>query len=291
MKKLIKLFNDNKTIIRERIRRWQIDLSEWYAAFYKIRMIWKIKFGGFDSEYQTTYYPNYKIVFEDNFNGPEVDKLKWDHSLGWGILHPGQPWTYISEECANIVDNKLELTTKYLPKDVTHGGIEYEPLYGFGNIIAKRKFNKGIFEIRCILPKEAATNPAFWTFGTETWPPEIDVFEVFPSKSKQMTMTVHWQVPPHVTHEMNNSKVYLPMSVTDEMNTYTMIWTDEVIEILFNGVTVRKVINKNVIAHQSIQLNNLVIGNGFHGNARPEVDGPCDENKMIIDYIRVWEKD
>jgi Beta-glucanase/Beta-glucan synthetase len=44
----------------------------------------------------------------------------------------------------------------------------------------------GYFEIRSKMPNSTGTWPAFWLTGTQSWPPEIDIYEWYGGKTKKV---------------------------------------------------------------------------------------------------------
>jgi beta-glucanase (GH16 family) len=80
----------------------------------------------------------------------------------------------------------------------------------------------GYFEIRCAVPRLAGTTAAFWLMNDQTWPPEIDVFEIvdggvtFTVWSMDQTIAATW-------HNYQNS-AFSGLDTT-QFHSYGLDWT------------------------------------------------------------------
>ena len=45
---------------------------------------------------------NYKLVFEDTFQGFELDTNKWRDQQPWGRLHAGSPYQYYGKDSIHV---------------------------------------------------------------------------------------------------------------------------------------------------------------------------------------------
>jgi beta-glucanase (GH16 family) len=113
-----------------------------------------------------------------------MDKIQWSDREWftrerWGRIHPGKSYCWYDPECV-FVDNKgyLHLTTDLSPTEIKHSnGETYKPNLGTGLICSVEDFSYGRFEIDAMMPSGSNKWPAFWLWGSETWPPEIDILE------------------------------------------------------------------------------------------------------------------
>ena len=151
----------------------------------------------------------YILVFEDNFDGNNIDNDVWRTSYPWGrMLINNLDQQYYSDNNVNVSGGQLKLTAKRENKYELV--VPYEPpstilgdgvanLRSFthtsGIVYSKKKFGFGKYEIRCKLPKGKGFFPAFWVFADEkmeddvtlypNWRyEEIDVFEFWNEKKK-----------------------------------------------------------------------------------------------------------
>ena len=87
---------------------------------------------------------------------------------------------------------------------------------------------------------------------------------------------------------MSPKNYKLPLSITERMNTYTIIWEKDKLEFLFNGVVIRRFTNKKVLATLDKPMN-LIISNGLV-NKPEHLDTQLANNPLRIDYIQILQK-
>jgi beta-glucanase (GH16 family) len=183
-------------------------------------------------------YPNYILVFEDDFEGAFLDQSKWTPRVG--PVRGWDPETYTFKcdngktpqwyrpENVNVEDGKLILTSDNWGL-MGSWYVQWDPPlqqtrwfdYTSGEIDSKRRFHHGYFEMRCKLPETRGFNPAFWIFGDPIWS-EIDFFEINTS-THEHTMTVHYDF----TNDGNSEYCPSTYSFSDfnNMHTYGCEWT------------------------------------------------------------------
>jgi len=272
------------------------ELNQWYFKF----ILWyKRKFGNF-TYYNKSYAAGYNLVFHDRFE--TFNKDYWRDSQVWGRVHPDYAFQYSDKSCINIEDGNLVLTNQYEPKSGTQwagqpSAFKYKTDYTHGEISSRLKFNKGIFEVRCIVPKGTNATTAFWLADAgDVAGIEIDMFEFFPKgdheNHKKQTVTVHWvredNAPRPHNRFMSPKRYKLPNDITTEMHTHTFIWEDDKMDFLFNGVLIRRIRNKKLLRKFTGPMS-IILGNGL--TVEPEeVDKNIPKSPFIIDYVKVWQK-
>jgi len=203
---------------------------------------------------------------------------KWITQERWGEVHKDKKLCHYDETAVNVdKDNILHLQTKYNPKNFELYGEKFTSDFGVGLICSEEDFEYGHFEIECMLPKGNGQWPAFWMWGAESWPPEIDFFEAYSSKRgcyfkpKLFPKFSIWDIKSNVHYRANNeigrdtagssggwigwknpSKHYIK---------YECLWTPDFIEIKYNGRVVNKVTNKKILADVNSQKHRLIINN------------------------------
>lgn len=128
----------------------------------------------------------YTLVFADEFDQP----------INWDTWKPCEQWGC---DRGNDIFNQSQVTQSgsdaILTSDMNY--VEGQPLVKTGGLFSWNFFNTkyGYFETREKLPpKGVAYWPAFWLSGSDSWPPEIDIFELMDEKSSSyITMTLHWR--------------------------------------------------------------------------------------------------
>ncbi len=140
----------------------------------------------------------------DEFNGPEIDKQKWNDWYGWGrsIAHNKEQQYYSKYNNHFIVDGKLILTAKredvferYVDwmndNDSIKEGNTFQGLnkrkftYTAGMLQTKNDFVYGYFEIKFKTPSQPGFWPAFWLYGG-TPNEEIDWMELKTEKDNKI---------------------------------------------------------------------------------------------------------
>ena len=240
----------------------------------------------------------YKLVFEDNFEGKELDLKKWQYrgsgARRCGFNAPSQVFT----------DNG-HLVLKYQYR--TDG--EFGEGWYAGMISARERFTRGYFEIRCICSDPADANfwSAFWLQSRHSYDPdiskggpggaEIDIIEAFRDRSKTLgapgvESTIHvtgMKNPPstvqgHSTQYLTPIRTEIPDCYT-AFHTYGCEWTKEVYRFYVDG---RLVGETNWGDGVSEVDEEMII------SLELPVEAPCDKERtgeFIVDYVRVYQKD
>lgn len=165
--------------------------------------------------------------------------------------------------------------------DGDHTG--YEQLYGY-------------FEIRCILPKGAGLNPAFWLLTDGMWADdtdggvsgaEVDVFETntdFDSRSKEFGSVFHTI---HVdaygdAHRMELQGSFYADDPYNKFNTYGVEWNENEYIFYINGVETARTDFGGVC---QVPLY-LIISIGVDENVAQNEYLP---SSMLVDYVRCYQ--
>jgi len=266
--------------------------------------------------------PGWTLTFNDEFNGNALDATKWyssytdrpnpfsdeDKYIANGIV----PREYY-DDSAIIVSNGLKLIIDYDPKTFIIKDWNGQPIinpttgqpysvtinHKVGVVTAKKTeswgekhFSQrfGYFEIRCKLPQSRATWPAFWLSGIMDWPPEIDIFEIYTSRSfASFNSNYHWGVDknkcfPHesdvASHHVND--------VSAGFHNYACEWDTCFIKWYYDGLLVRiahKKVNC-VIEPMQIIINNAIDNLNNPNNFASLLTLPAF---FEIEYFRAYE--
>lgn len=148
--------------------------------------------------------PGYTLVWEDDFNGSELDLDRWFYRDG---ISRGR--VLMPKENVRLRDGALELhctveKTRVKPGQYRIHG-EYEPKdeydLGGAGIISDWRFSDGYFEARSLMVKASFWHPAFWLerahadgdnsllmFDNRS---EIDILECEPQRSTEQSIRIH----------------------------------------------------------------------------------------------------
>lgn len=130
---------------------------------------------------QRLSYEGYKLVFQDDFDAPELNRADWNvelHEPGW----VNQEWQRYVDSPENIFLKDGKLVIRPVKTIAEDGGASYTS----GRVCTrgKHEFTYGIFEARLKVPAGKGYLPAFWLLADEDifepWPfcGEIDIMEV-----------------------------------------------------------------------------------------------------------------
>lgn len=134
----------------------------------------------------------YKLVWAEEFNGPELDMSTWTYETGGGGWGNRESQYYTSrKENIRIEDGKLIIQArkeKYENNDYTSARIKTQ---------GKKSFTYGKIEARISLPKGGGSWPAFWMMGenypTAHWPlcGELDIMEHVGNQPSMISYALH----------------------------------------------------------------------------------------------------
>lgn len=274
--------------------------------FYKIRYYIINHFYISELNYRSeSIKQNYTLVFEDDFEKIDCsydgEKTKWIVGEGWGLFHPDYLKSYFIPIKKLYNNTCAVFEVKYSPKEFDNPKTHKKILIPFATtkISTNKSFKQqyGRFECRCTLPEEKGVWPAFWLWG-ETWPPEIDVFEVY-GRKKGKSNNVQ-EINLHYGFTDNNTKSQMSpwkIKIDDKelINTifheYAVEWTSTKIEIFIDGIKVFRYSNKNILdkyfntdnANMHIVMNHGIEEEYFIENNKDF------RSEFLVDYIRAYE--
>lgn len=270
---------------------------------------------------------DYELVFEDKFDSNSLSS-EWRHGQPWGFFHTKQLYWYWSEKAVVPTKDGLVLENKHLPLtvfkkdlpwwqkqksfsgDISH----FEPLYGnrrpsrakqaptslpdefilpwaSGLISSKRTFKFGWIEAMIKLPKEEMQWSAFWTSGSQSWPPEIDIFEAYTDQDVEaikVQPNVHFRTRTNIQTGISD---YGAPSISvkdpaDRFVQYAVHWTEDFIKFYYDGVLVQ-VCNTPEILKDNAAPQYIIINNGLK---QPTKEHSPTEGKMLVKDLKVFQR-
>lgn len=237
----------------------------------------------------------YKLVWSDEFNYTGLpDSTKWSYDVGgngWG----NNELQYYTDRTDNAYLTNGNLIIE--AKKEAFGGRDYTS----ARLITKGKkdFTFGRVDIRAKLPKGKGIWPALWMLGKKidqvNWPNcgEIDIMEVIGSKPNIVNGTVHYGAQGATTSISKTATYTLPSGdFSDKFNVFSLIWTQDNMEILVNDISYFKT-NRTTVGsiypfnEPFFMLFNVAVGGNWPGSPDATTVFP---QQMIVDYIRVFKK-
>ena len=244
----------------------------------------------------------YSLVWEDNFDGPSLNRNDWNvelHEPGW-----------VNEELQEYVDSEKNIFIEngnlvIRPVKSTVNGNSY---YTSGRISTQNKkdFTYGVFEARLKVPEGKGFLPAFWLMATDEnvygqWPRcgEIDIMEVHGSDTRTTYGTIHYGNPhrqSQATRTLRNG------TFADSFHTFAVKWEPGEISWYVDGFLIHRendwysvTEGQGEIAYPApfdqpfYIILNLAVGGSWVGY--PDRTTDFKNARYEIDYVRVWQKE
>lgn len=240
-------------------------------------------------------YPDYSLVWSDEFYGTSLDLGAWNQEIGNG----NNGWG----------NNELEFYTSS-PKNsfVSNGNLIIEARREtVGNYIytscrmttqGKKYFKFGRIDIRAKLPVGKGIWPALWMLGSNIssagWPAcgEIDIMELVGTYPSRVTGTMHWK--PVSGTSINKGANYSLLSGTfsEKFHVFTIIWKQDNIkwyvdDQLYLTTTSADVGSANYPFNaDQFFIFNVAVGGNWPGPPDWTTEFP---QRMFVDYVRVFQ--
>lgn len=258
----------------------------------------------------------WKLLWNDEFDGNSVDMSKWGYDLGnWLLNESGGLESYgwgnneqefYTDTNTSVSNGILTIATKKEPyTDPVQGNYEYTS----ARMSTKQKFSfcGGKVEVRARVDSGKSLWPAIWMLPEDTvygkWAAsgEIDIMEGWGSKPQQICGTIHFgDTWPYNTY-LTKDYYFADDDSTENWHTYGLEWDAEKIRWLVDGVCYSEQSDWYSAGRafpapfdQNFYLIlNLAVGGQFDGidgvNADPSIFANGSKN-MQIDYVRVYQK-
>ena len=218
----------------------------------------------------------YKLVWEDNFDGDEIDNSKWDYRAvgtkrGNAIVDSS---TVYQDGEGHLV---IELSEK--------NGIFYVGQLTTQN---KHSFKYGYFECNVLLNKQSGMHSAFWLqspkigggenpsiYGTE-----IDIYEYIAINPEKVYTTIHWDYK----NLKSESKVTIIHEINNGFHIFGLEWSPDLYIFYVDNREIWRTSTAVSQIEQYIILSTEY--KGWGGKANPQ-ELP---DKVVFDYVRVYSK-
>ncbi len=248
----------------------------------------------------------YELVWNDEFDGTEIDESKWSYDIGDGcqISNDLCGWgnnelQYYTarEENAYIEDGKLVI--KAIKENPLYLG---EHQYTSSRMVTKNKgdWTYGRMDIRAKVPIGKGMWPAIWMLPTDTvyggWPGcgEIDIMEYVGDVPDEVFGTIHYG---HNAWYYNSQIIEKETGTYhDEFHTYTAIWNEECIQFQVDGANIGVPNNPSTALRDNTtwpfdqrfhMLLNVAVGGNLPGAPDETTQFP---QKLEVEYVRVYQE-
>lgn len=198
----------------------------------------------------------FKLVFNDEFNGTSLDIQKWKSSNGVfrDPEHKAEKQWYTPAN-VEIGDGTMKLWAKrellanqtfsvWIKDGMKPFTSDFE--FTSAEIESHQQFGYGMYEIRCRIPKGKGLWPAFWMYGESNGiNNEIDVFEFWNQKSTLSKFStrklsrVH-NMTAHYKGKMTGEN-YKGPDYSGDFHVFTVIWDECKLEWYVDGELKRRI--------------------------------------------------
>jgi len=235
----------------------------------------------------------WKLVWQDEFDGPELDLKNWTFDLGgggWG----NQEWQVYTDQPQNVRVEQGMLVIEARKQEAK----DNEHLYSSARIKTQglHAWQYGRIEARLKLPYGQGIWPAFWMLGEDIkqigWPAcgEIDIMEHMGKEPDHIYAAVH---APGYSGErcIGSSLTTSADSLQNDFHVYAIEWNEKEIcwyfdEEQFFKLTPEEVPGKWGFDHPFFIILNLAIGGLWPGYPDETTLFP---QFLCADYVRVYQ--
>lgn len=233
----------------------------------------------------------YSLVWLDEFNTDgSPSPQKWNYDIGtgaWGWGNGEAEYYTDRPENARVENGNLVITAKkenYSGSAYTSARLKTKGKYEF-------KYGK-VF-VRAKLPVGKGTWPAIWTLGADIdkviWPGcgEIDIMEHTGNNLNEISSAIHTPAG----FGGNPSKGAVKIADANQYHIYSLEWTDKYLKLYVDDTLIHtydptKTPQNWPFDKEHFLLLNVAMGGGLGG----AIDPAFTEDKMLIDYVRVYQK-
>jgi beta-glucanase (GH16 family) len=233
---------------------------------------------------------NRVLALEDRFEGGSLDTDTWETGWGWGTRTRTSPTRMVPEN-VTVTDGQLRLEGSYENGDILSGSV---------NTKNKVTVEPGsYFEAKIKFPDQDGFLPAFWAKpNDETWPPEIDVVELFQKGAGRpdthyshhyLHYSTSTQPGDRSTYE-GTGKAYTPGDdLAENFHVYGVDWRRDRIVHYVDG-------EPAMVTTDSQILEAMAKGAPFYLMCTLEINkigtAPTHEEwdeRLVVDWTRVWK--
>ena len=276
-----------------------------YNKFLKTRFWYYRIFKPYNlSNYSSLFKSGRTLTFNDDFNKVSWStgkESKWLIGESYGLFHEnklavhyGAPELYGDSYAKFTV--KFKQKSFYLnSKSIT---IPFEASLLSSAYSLKQQY--GRFECRCTIPHDRGVWPAFWLWG-ETWPPEIDVFELYGGKKGRTAavqeLCVHYGNDSEGKKNIGGKKIRVEkrnekfLDALPQFHEFAVEWTPDKIEFFTDSIKVYEFSDKKILdkwfnvdtAKMQMIINHSIKDHIVKSN---EIDY---YSEFFVDYIRAYK--
>jgi hypothetical protein len=228
---------------------------------------------------------DYKLVWRDEFDGPELDMAKWQHrSVG------PRNGAFIDPDCARLDGRGHLVITARKVGDEYHGGMVATE--------KTQRWTRGYFECRLQVATEPGLNTAFWLQGDHVADPdrgkatvddtlhngtEVDILEYIARQGEVAHFNLHWNGYGK-THRSVPADALLP-GLREGFHTYGAEWRADGYTFFIDGRRVWQT-SAGVSGAPEYIILDLEVSRWAGGIETAKLPASA-----VFDWVRVWRKE
>ncbi|MDQ3945427.1 MAG: glycoside hydrolase family 16 protein, partial [Actinomycetota bacterium] len=219
----------------------------------------------------------WRLEFEDDFDGDSLDETKWSSGFGWGETS-GNTVGYCDPDHNIVSDGVLEQRIERR----TQGGMPFS----VGCINSRARFSQlyGYWEASIRMAGCRGARGAFWAKpDDESWPPELDVVEVYGDDRDRADLTIHWEERGDYQRDKGN---FTGPDFSAGFHVFAARWSPEETIWYIDGVEVRRTTAGTRFMNDGGAFYTMIEAQVIRESSR------CGEwpyySSQYVDYVRIW---
>jgi beta-glucanase (GH16 family) len=237
--------------------------------------------------------PGWELTFQDEFNEDKLNRNIWVTNLEWGQTIGEGQYTQglVVDSAVSVSDGKLKIRLKreavgaYLfnPEGTKQTYHSFEFTCGMVNSRHAFEQSQGYFEARIRAPRGKGYWPAFWLLSGNSWPPEIDIFEMQGRDTRLIHFANHFG-----TYEKNSqvANTWYGPDFASDFHLFAIEWDANKINWFVDNTLIFSS-SKHVPKDKMYVVISSGIGAEWSGYADETTP---DVSYLETDYVRVYKR-
>lgn len=252
---------------------------------------------------RTVELSSFEMVWNDEFEGSDIDLNKWSFQIGdgcdisenlcgWG--NNEKQWYTDRPENAKVENGNLIITAQKEAQPFN----DYDYTSARMRTLAKGDWKFGRIDVRAKMPLGQGLWAAIWMLSSENkyggWPRsgEIDIMEYLGNKPFETFSTIHYG------HDFwrFTSQPFLSEGInfTEDFHVFSVIWEENCMRFMVDGKLFGNPYTPSTTLPTTYPFNekfhlilNLAVGGNLPGEPTPSTVFP---QTMEVDYVRVYQR-